>query len=187
MENLTVKDQVRSEFGNIEELAKSIREHGVQSPIHVRKNGDDGYIILTGERRFRAAKMIGLETIPAIIKVVESEEKITALQLIENMQREDLNVFETVRGFDALRNIGKNNSEIASALGVSRGQISKGLTVRDSFTDEQLAKMIEFGHSPSLKELYRIAKMKPGKTKSTSIAKLTSPPQVVEEPPSLHR
>ena len=75
------------------ELAASIREHGIISPITLHKNEDDTYQIIAGERRFRAAKIVGLTTIPAYIKTA-ADDSILEMALIENIQREDLNAIE---------------------------------------------------------------------------------------------
>ena len=77
----------------LNELAASIRELGVISPITLHKNADDTYMIIAGERRYRAAKMAQLTTIPAYIRTVD-DEQIMEMALIENIQREDLDAIE---------------------------------------------------------------------------------------------
>ncbi|HEX2879682.1 MAG TPA: ParB/RepB/Spo0J family partition protein, partial [Polyangiaceae bacterium] len=77
----------------LEELAQSIREHGLIEPLLVRRIGQDRFEIIAGERRWRAAQIAGLEAIPAVIRRVPDEAAI-AMALIENIQREDLNPLE---------------------------------------------------------------------------------------------
>ncbi|HOK36341.1 MAG TPA: ParB/RepB/Spo0J family partition protein, partial [Paludibacteraceae bacterium] len=93
-------NQPRSYFDedSLSELAASIRELGVISPITLKKNDDGTYLMIAGERRYRAAKMIGLKTIPAYIKTAADEE-VVEMALIENIQREDLNAIEIALAF----------------------------------------------------------------------------------------
>ena len=90
-------DQPRRTFDEeaLEELADSIREHGVISPITLRDNGDGSYMIIAGERRFRASKLAGLEHIPAYIRTAK-DEQVMEWALIENIQREDLDAIEVI-------------------------------------------------------------------------------------------
>ena len=83
------------------ELASSIREHGVISPITLRKNDDDTYMIIAGERRFRASKMAGLQTIPAYIRTAKDEE-VMEWSLVENIQRENLDAIEIALAYQRL-------------------------------------------------------------------------------------
>lgn len=96
-------DQPRRHFDEegITELARSVKEHGIIQPIIVIRKGD-GYQIVAGERRFRAATEAGLETIPAIIRSLSDQNKLE-LSLIENLQRRDLNVIETATAYAKLR------------------------------------------------------------------------------------
>jgi ParB family transcriptional regulator, chromosome partitioning protein len=91
-------DEVR-----IQELAASIRANGIIQPITVCSNGDKGYLIVAGERRWRAAKLAGLSTIPVYVREAEPERSLE-LALIENIQREDLNPIETAQAFEQLIN-----------------------------------------------------------------------------------
>ena len=84
----------------LQELADSIRQQGIISPIIVRP-ADEGYEIIAGERRFRAARMAGLEEVPVIIRTVDQTQAL-AMALIENMQREDLNPLEEAAGIQRL-------------------------------------------------------------------------------------
>ena len=96
-------DQPRKDFEQaaLEELAESIKEHGVVQPIVVTPF-DDGYQIVAGERRYRASILAGLEKIPAIIRTLSGQHKLE-ISLIENLQRQDLNVIETATAYLKLR------------------------------------------------------------------------------------
>ena len=96
-------DQPRRTFDEeaLQELADSIREHGVISPITLRENGDGTYMIIAGERRFRASKMAGLERIPAYIRTAK-DEQVMEWALIENIQREDLDAIEIALAYQRL-------------------------------------------------------------------------------------
>ena len=96
-------DQPRTHFDNdaLEELASSIRELGIIQPLSLRKTGPSSYQIIAGERRFRAAKMAGLVSVPAYIRTA-NEAELTEMALIENIQREDLNAIEIALTFRKL-------------------------------------------------------------------------------------
>ena len=88
-------DQPRTIFDEeaLEELSRSVREYGIIQPISLRKTGPDTYQIIAGERRYRAALMAGLSTVPAYIRTAD-DATMTEMALIENIQREDLNAIE---------------------------------------------------------------------------------------------
>lgn len=115
--------------GPLEELAQSISEHGVLQPILVRPDGDadsaDRFIIVAGERRWRAAQRASLETIPAVI--VDSAARPLTLALIENLQREDLNPIEAALGFQQLVEQGLSHNQIARQVGKSRTAVANAL------------------------------------------------------------
>lgn len=122
-------DQPRKHFdeSKLQELSMSINEHGVQEPIKVvRRNG--GYMIVMGERRFRASRLADKKTIPAIIDDLTSEQ-IEYLALIENLQREDLNVIEEANAFKSLLDKGLTKEELSKKLGfVQTWRIDEKLT-----------------------------------------------------------
>lgn len=127
------KNQPRKFFNDekISELAQSISEHGVVQPIVVTKQGSDEheqrYMIIAGERRWRASKIAGLKEIPAVIKDY-SEKTIMEIALIENLQREDLNPVEEALAFRALIDEYKmTQDEIAKRLGKSRSAVANTL------------------------------------------------------------
>ena len=120
-----MKDQPRKVFDEekLEELANSIKENGDIQPILVVKN-DDGYAIVAGERRWRAAKKAGLKKIPAIIKNYDESKK-KQVALIENIQREDLNIVEVAHAIKELMEIENcSQSEVAKVTGKNISTIS---------------------------------------------------------------
>ncbi len=96
-------DQPRRSFDEeaLQELATSIRELGIIQPLSLRKTGPDSYQIIAGERRYRAAKLAGLQKVPAYIRTANDVE-LTEMALIENIQREDLNAIEIALTFKKL-------------------------------------------------------------------------------------
>ena len=124
-------EQPRTSLGNIEELAASIREKGVLEPILVRGIGPNRYQIISGERRFRAATLAGLDEIPAIEHDVDDRETLE-IALIENIQRKDLTPFEESEGFAALQEkFGYTHDKIAQVVGKSRTTITETLLLND--------------------------------------------------------
>jgi len=117
--------QPRKEFDQmaLEELAQSVREHGVIQPIVVRVSSF-GYDILAGERRFRAAKLAQLEHIPAVIKNF-SDDAMMQLAILENIQREDLNILEEANGYQSLLDkFDWTQQQLAERMGKSRSHIT---------------------------------------------------------------
>lgn len=142
-------DQPRREFDDdaLVELSKSIKEHGVLQPVVVRPHGD-GYMIVAGERRFRASKLAKLDRIPALVRTLSGQHRLE-LSLIENIQRRDLNPLETATAYLKLRDqfnltlddigkrVGKTSAAIANTMRllrlpgavrdiVARGELSEG-------------------------------------------------------------
>jgi len=118
------KNQPRKTFDDktIKELADSIKEQGIINPITVRPYGKK-FVIVAGERRFLAAKEIGLKTVPAIIKNV-SKNDVMLISLVENLQREDLNSIDRAEGIKALKvNLGLPWVEVAGKLGLSKQRV----------------------------------------------------------------
>ncbi len=138
------RNQPRKNFDAtaLKELADSIRVHGVIQPIIVIKQ-NERYVIVAGERRFRASKMVGLKTIPAVVKNYSPKE-VKEIALIENIQREDLNPIEVARGMNELLKIyGWTQDILAERLGKSRPAITNFIRLL-SLTPEVL-KMVEEG------------------------------------------
>ncbi len=107
----------------LQELADSLREHGVLQPIVVRPSLG-GYEVLAGERRLRAAKSIGMATIPALVREA-SDEEMQTLALVENVQREDLNAMEKARALRAMMsNFGLTQEQVAGRVGKARATVA---------------------------------------------------------------
>ncbi len=122
-------EQARKKFDQeaLEELADSIREYGLIQPIVVVKK-EGYYMIVAGERRWRASKLAGLDEIPAIIR--ENDDKNTQISLIENLQREDLTPYEKAIGIKNLMNAyNLNQEQVAKQLGKSRSTITNSLRI----------------------------------------------------------
>lgn len=120
--------QPRKEFDQqaLEELADSIRDHGVFTPILV-KEIDSGYVLIAGERRLRASKLAGLETIPAIIKEF-TDEQMMEISLLENIQREDLTAIEEANSYEQLiHKLGYTQEQLAKRVGKSREHVANQL------------------------------------------------------------
>jgi ParB family transcriptional regulator, chromosome partitioning protein len=120
--------QPRSVFrqDRLEELAASIRSNGIIQPLIVRRHGD-GYQIVAGERRWRAAKLAGLTEVPAVLQEV-ADPRMLEVALIENIQREDLNPIETAHAYDRLaRELGLSQDEIGRRTGKDRTSIANTL------------------------------------------------------------
>lgn len=124
--------QPRTEFRgeHLQELIESIRMHGIIQPLIVRKNGDK-FELIAGERRWRAAKEVGLTDAPVIIRQA-SDQDVLELALIENLQREDLNPIEEARAFSRLaKEFGLKQEEIAQKVGKSRAAIANSVRLLD--------------------------------------------------------
>ncbi len=124
-------DQPRTNMGNIEELAASVREKGVLEPILVRSIAPNRYQIIAGERRFRAATLAGLDEIPAIELDVDDTETLE-IALIENIQRKDLTPFEEAEGLLMLQQkFGYTHERISQVIGKSRITVTETLLINE--------------------------------------------------------
>jgi ParB family chromosome partitioning protein len=127
-------DQPRQAFDEAQlgELAASIAVHGVIQPIVVRELADGGYQLIAGERRARAAKLAGLETIPAVVRDTGGDETSLELALIENLQREDLNAIEAALAYrELIDRFGMTHEAVARQVGKSRVAVSNALRLLD--------------------------------------------------------
>ena len=114
--------------GALDELADSIRRHGVLQPLLVSEDGAGGYLVIAGERRWRAARAAGLNTVPAVIRERLGARDELALALVENLQRRDLSPLEEARAFEHLRSEhGLSQSEIAGQVGLDRSTVANAL------------------------------------------------------------
>lgn len=138
----------------LETLADSIAKYGVLQPITVRRRADGKYLIIAGERRWRAAQLAGLKDIPAL--VIEADDRLAAeLALIENLQREDLNPIEEAEGYQSLiDDFGFTQEEIAEAVGRGRATIANSVRLLDL--------------NPQVVELLRDGKLTAGHAKPLS-------------------
>ena len=161
-------DQPRKTFDEnaLQVLADSIREHGVIQPIVVREIGvlEDNYEIIAGERRWRAAKMAGLDEIPAVI-MTGDELKIAEVALIENVQRKDLNPIEEAMAYKALiERFDLKQEEVARQAGKSRSAVANMLRLLE-LPDEVLAlvqeEKLSMGHARAILGLADEEKMLP--------------------------
>lgn len=135
-------EQPRTRFveSALEELAASIRSNGIVQPIVVRRKGES-YQIVAGERRWRAAQKAGLRRVPVTLKEI-SDEKLLEVALIENIQRQELNVVEEARAYrKLLDNIGFTQEELAERVGKDRSMISTALRLLK--LPEQVLELIE--------------------------------------------
>ena len=156
-------DQPRTSFDEtaLEELATSIRELGIIQPLTLRSMGPGAYQIISGERRYRAAKLVGLDTVPAYVRTVNDAE-LTEMALIENIQREDLNAIEIALTFRKLidqyqltqerlsERIGKNRATIANFLRLLKLPAEVQLGLRDKAVDMGHARALLSIDKPSL-------------------------------------
>ena len=137
------------------ELASSIKEHGVFQPIIVKKS-IKGYEIIAGERRFRASKMAGLSTIPAIIKDF-SDEEMMQIALLENLQRENLTAIEEAKAYKSIiESLNITQDELAKRVGKSRSHVTNILgllKLPKSVQDMILYNKISMGHARVLSKL----------------------------------
>lgn len=149
------KNQPRKSFDDkaLEELSISIKSYGIIQPITVRKIYDDIYEIIAGERRFRAAKLIEMATIPAVI-IESGDEESAAMALIENLQREDLDFIEEAMAYERLiddfdlnqtqlaEKVGKSQSTIANKMRILKLPESVKLKIREGGLTERHARAL---------------------------------------------
>lgn len=146
-------DQPRRTFDpeRLQELAQSIARSGVLQPVVVTRSGDR-YTLLVGERRWRASRQAGLESIPAVIADVDPEERLE-LAIVENVQRHDLNPIELAHAYRALAERGATQEEIGRRVGKDRSSIANLLRLLDLPVDIQSdveAGRLSMGHAKAL-------------------------------------
>lgn len=123
------KNQPRREFDaeSLSELAESIKQHGIISPLVVSDIGNGRYRIIAGERRWRASKLAGLEAVPVIVKEY-SEEQLSEISLVENLQRENLNPLEEAYGYKRLMDsFGLTQEQVAKKVSKSRSAVANAM------------------------------------------------------------
>jgi len=151
-------NQPRKNFkkNELDELANSIRSQGVLQPIVVRKSQESGYEIVAGERRWRAAQMAGLSTVPTVVRDLNNNET-AKIALIENLQREDLNAMDQARGLQRLqKEFNLSQESLGDAVGKSRSSVTNLLRLLNLSSEVQelleLGKL-EMGHARALLSL----------------------------------
>lgn len=148
-------DQPRRTFDEeaLEELAQSIKEHGVISPITLRKDANNKYMIIAGERRFRASKIAGLASIPAYIRTAK-DEQVMEWALIENIQREDLDAIEIALAYQRLMDeYNLTQERMSERVGKKRATIANYLRLLKLPAEIQLGikeKKIDMGHARAI-------------------------------------
>ena len=153
------KNQPRKEFNELkmEELKNSIKEKGILQPIAVREIKKGNYEIIAGERRYRAAKEIGLKNIPVYILSINSESEMMEYALIENIQRVDLDPIEESEAFALLKSkYNLSQTQISKKVGKSRSLIANSLRLLKlptSIKDDIKTKKISTGHAINKKEI----------------------------------
>ena len=161
--------QPRKQFDpeSLADLADSIREHGIIQPLLVRPLETGGYQLVAGERRWRAARMIGLTEVPVVIKEM-TETEVMELALIENLQRQDLNPLEEAAGYrELMTTYGLTQDQVAKRVGKSRSAVAnclRLLTVPEEIQPFLRSGQLSAGHVKALagmsdrEEMVRIAK-----------------------------
>src|SRR3954451_3083086 len=181
-------DQPRTQLGNIEELAASVREKGVLEPILVRAIGPNRYQIISGERRFRAATLVGLDEIPAIELDVDDKEQLE-IALIENIQRKDLTPFEEAEGLLLLQQrFGYTHERISTVIGKSRTTVTETLLLNEIpdriramcreagiSNKSVLVQIARAGNEPAMETLVR--RVAAGELTREEVRKQTAPPK----------
>jgi ParB family chromosome partitioning protein len=136
-------------------LAESIKQHGIVQPLIVQQNGNM-YRIVAGERRWRAARIAGLDTVPVIIRDL-SDRQVMEVALIENLQREDLNPVEEAEAYEKLiSEFGMTQEEVASIVGKSRPAVTNSirlLSLSDAIKTRLISGEISGGHARALLSL----------------------------------
>lgn len=140
--------QPRQQFdaGRLAELAESVRQNGILQPLLVSPRGD-GFELVAGERRLRAARLAGLQTVPVFVREVAASESLK-LSILENVQREDLNPMDEARGYRRLIDeFGMTQQELAERLGRSRSAVANALRLLN--LPEEMQRRIESGELTS--------------------------------------
>ncbi|HEV7238677.1 MAG TPA: ParB/RepB/Spo0J family partition protein [Thermoanaerobaculia bacterium] len=139
---------------SIEELARSVREHGIIQPLVVTRIGDNKYRLIAGERRFRAAQKAGLDSVPVVIKESMADGDILQVALIENIQREDLNPIEEAYAYHQLHEeFQLTQEEISKRVGKERSTVAnflRLLKLPDSVKKLLAAGQLSMGHARAI-------------------------------------
>ncbi|MCA9511799.1 MAG: ParB/RepB/Spo0J family partition protein [Myxococcota bacterium] len=147
-------DQPRRVFDpeHLKELAESIARHGVLQPVVVRSAGDGHYELVVGERRWRASRAAGRETIPAVVADVEPRDRLE-LAIVENVQRHDLNPIELAHAYRALAATGATQDDIGARVGLDRSSVANHLRLLElprEMQEDVEAGRLTMGHAKAL-------------------------------------
>lgn len=154
-------DQPRREFDPeaLDQLARSIGQHGVLQPVVVRRAGDR-YELVMGERRFRASQLAGRSTIPAVILDVDSADRLE-LAIVENVQRQDLNPIELAHAYQALADAGHTQEEIGRKVSMDRSSVANHLRLLDLsrvIQSDVESNRLTMGHAKALLQVSELDK-----------------------------
>jgi ParB family chromosome partitioning protein len=128
----------------LSELTASIQRHGVLQPVLVSEDGPDRYLLITGERRWRAARRAGLRTVPAVIRELLEDSDQLEFALVENLQRQDLTPLEEARALDHLRSsLGLSQAEISARVGMNRSTVANSLRLLK--LPREIQELVELG------------------------------------------
>ena len=183
--------QPRTQFDDeaLAELAESIKQLGVIQPITVKKSGEE-YIIISGERRWRAAQMVGVERLPAYIRDVD-DENLHAMALVENIQRQDLNAIEIALGMQRLiEECGLTQEAMADKVGKKRSTVSNYMRLLNLPDEVQLALkegLISMGHAKAIAGMAKeqqVAALKRCLKKSLSVRQMEELARKMSEVPA---
>lgn len=145
--------RVRFDLAALETLRDSIKLHGVIQAIAVRKSGE-GYELISGERRLKAAKMAGLEKIPVIVHGNVDDEQSLEWAMVENLQREDLDPIERAKGFELMMGkLGLSQEDVASRVGLKRSTVTNHLRLLelpDEVQEALIQGLVSMGHARAL-------------------------------------
>lgn len=150
-------DQPRKSLGSLEDLKASIKEHGIIQPIVISPFGEEQFLIIAGERRFSAAKEMGLKTVPAIIRTVDEHRRLE-VQIIENIHRQELSPVEEAAAYRKLmEEFSLSQRQLAARLGKSPAAINE--TIRILSLPEEILESVRTSERLTRSVLLEIAKL----------------------------
>lgn len=173
---------VRKQYNGIEELAESIKARGIlQNLTVVPDPEEDGtYLVIIGNRRLTAARVAGIETVPCVIAEMSEREQVQTM-LLENMQREDLTIYEQAQGFQMVLDLGGTEEELSEKTGFSKTTIRRRLNIAKLDQKTLLEKQEEDGFQLSLTDLYELEKVKDMKKRDEILKKAQSSREITSE------
>lgn len=173
---------VRKQYNGIEELAESIKARGIlQNLTVVPDPEEDGtYLVIIGNRRLTAARVAGIETAPCVIAEMSEREQVQTM-LLENMQREDLTIYEQAQGFQMVLDLGGTEEELSEKTGFSKTTIRRRLNIAKLDQKTLLEKQEEDGFQLSLTDLYELEKVKDVKKRDEILKKAQSSREITSE------